>query len=92
VDIRIEVIPVNWQEEESNIKFYEELYSKLETYDIAFLVLPKLIKNKQAEVTHLEILQPFQHVYLLVRFFGQKLRWRSYKSALIFPSYLDVDQ
>jgi hypothetical protein len=36
--------------------------------------------------SHLENVQPFQNVYLLVRYFGLQLKFRSYKSAIIFPS------
>jgi len=89
---RIELLPVNWSKVETNIKFYEDLYSRLEHYDIAFLILPKLHRSKSQEPTHLEQIQPFQHVYLLVRFFGSKLKWRSYRSAIIFPSYSDIDE
>lgn len=28
---------------------------------------------------------------MLVRYFGEKLKWRSYMSAIIFPSYEDYE-
>jgi len=41
--------------------------------------------------SHLQNWQPFEHIYLLVRYFGVKLKFRSYRSAIVFPSYPDVD-
>jgi hypothetical protein len=60
--------------------------------DVAFLVLPRLQREKDAIPTHLEQSQPFQHIYLLVRFFGAKLKFRSYYSAIFFPSYPDAEE
>ena len=55
-------------------------------------MLPRLRREKGLIPTHLEQEQPFQHVYLLVRYFGAKLKFRSYRSAIVFPSYPDIDQ
>lgn len=41
--------------------------------------------------TYIETIQPFQHIYLLVRYLAPKLKWRSYRSAIIFPSYPVID-
>jgi hypothetical protein len=87
----VEVINVDWAKEETNLQFYEGLVKQLQEHDIAFLVLPKLHKERGLIPTHLEQGQPFQHIYMLVRYFGLKLKFRSYKSAIIFPSYPDVD-
>lgn len=55
--------------------------------DVAFVILPRLQRNRENIPTHLEASQPFQHIYLLVRFFGAKLKFRSYYSAIVFPSH-----
>lgn len=65
---------------------------QISDHDVAFLVLPRLQLQKELLPTHLELIQPFQHIYLLVRYFGHKLKFRSYKSAIIFPSYPDPDR
>lgn len=54
-------------------------------------MLPKLHKERGVIPTHLDQGQPFQHIYILVRYLGLKLKFRSYRSAIIFPSYPDVD-
>jgi hypothetical protein len=82
---------VSWEEAETSVQFYEDLANRLQHHDISFLILPKLNRPFSVEPTHLEHIQPFQHVYLLVRYFGAKLKWRSYRSAIIFPSYPDVE-
>ncbi len=64
---------------------------KLKEFDISFLVLPKLLQVKEKIPTHIEIVQPFQHIYLLARYFGDKMKWRSYMSAMIFPSHEDYE-
>jgi hypothetical protein len=56
------------------------------------MILPRLKKEKGFIPSHLELSQPFQHIYLLVRYFGAKLKFRSYRSAIIFPSYPDVEE
>lgn len=56
------------------------------------MVLPKLKKEKDSIPSHLEHIQPFEHIYLLVRYFGVKLKFRSYRSAIIFPSYPDAEE
>lgn len=90
-ELRIESITVEWTKSEIDLQFYEGLIKKLEEHDIAFLVLPKLQKEKGVIPTHLELSQPFQHIYLLVRYFGGKLKFRSYRSAIVFPSYVDAE-
>lgn len=90
--LRIEEIAVDWARSETDLEFYEGVVRRLEEHDVAFLVLPRLEKEKGLIPTHLEREQPFQHVYLLVRYFGHKLKFRSYRSAILFPSYPDADR
>lgn len=34
----------------------------------------------------------FEHVYLITRFFGPKLKWRPTSSAIIIPSNQNIDK
>jgi hypothetical protein len=43
---RIDLLPVNWSKVEIDLKFYSDLYSRLEHYDIAFIIMPKLDRPK----------------------------------------------
>jgi hypothetical protein len=66
---------------------------RLKDFDISFLVLPKLVQPRHdKEPTHIERVQPFEHIYLLMRYIGEKLKWRSYMSAVIFPSYENFEE
>lgn len=85
----MDCIEVDWKKEESNLQFYEELLERNKDRDIAMLILPKIEKPRESLPSHLEHVQPLAHVYLLVRYFNQKLTERSYKSAMIFPSSED---
>lgn len=42
--------------------------------------------------THIEEIPAFEHFYMLVRFVGPQLQWRSYQSAIILPSSRSVGQ
>lgn len=85
-EIDIHAITVDWSVSDSDLEFYKHIEEELKNFDIAFLVLPKLERERGEIPSHLENVQPFQNVYLLVRYFGLKLKFRSYKSAIIFPS------
>lgn len=85
--IEFDCIPVDWKKHESNLEFYNELMARLQDYDISILVLPRMVFSKEVLPSHIEHIQPFAHVYLLVRFFCPKLTWRCYMSAMIFPSW-----
>jgi hypothetical protein len=47
--------------------------------------MPKIFKYHNSQ-TYNEKIPVFEHIYLIARYFGQKLKWRSYSSAIIIPS------
>ena len=42
---------------------------EIKNLDVSIVVLPKMRKPKELVPSHLEHVQPFAHVYLLVRYF-----------------------
>jgi hypothetical protein len=49
--------------------------------------MPRIQRDVKSS-TYEEKIPDFEHIYLMARYFGPKLKWRAYSSAIIIPSIM----
>lgn len=64
---------------------------RLKDHDISLIVMPRL-RTKPGVKTDSQTSPVFEHIYLVMRFFGPRLKWRPTSSGIIIPSHHHIDQ